>query len=299
MLIGAWSFGGDGGRGRSGDGGAGGAVSNIFVASANLPIEVNGGHGGNGEGLPSARGGAGGSVTGARLGLTGLVDVGAYGISVVGGGGGTGVSAGGSGGNLAALTVDAAASKVLQSAGLFGGQGGDATGVRGLGGVGGVGGAITGVSNLKDLNSSINIISAGNGGKALSGTGGAGGTVAGVASVGLIGKPASSAARLGAFDEYGDPQGIFAGRGGAGSTAALGGLNGSVINISARQIAAIGANPDASGLFAPANRVQMVRADVIGFDVAGDGLFNDSLGGAQSPSLVKPTDGFVIAKAIL
>jgi hypothetical protein len=296
MLIGAWSFGGDGGRGRSGDGGAGGAVSNIFVASANLPIEVNGGHGGNGEGLPSARGGAGGSVTGARLGLTGLVDVGAYGISVVGGGGGTGVSAGGSGGNLAALTVDAAASKVLQSAGLFGGQGGDATGVRGLGGVGG---AITGVSNLKDLNSSINIISAGNGGKALSGTGGAGGTVAGVASVGLIGKPASSAARLGAFDEYGDPQGIFAGRGGAGSTAALGGLNGSVINISARQIAAIGANPDASGLFAPANRVQMVRADVIGFDVAGDGLFNDSLGGAQSPSLVKPTDGFVIAKAIL
>ena len=86
------------------------------------------------------------------------------------------------------------------------------------------------------------------------------------------------------------PQGIFAGRGEGG--------NGLVKNVTARQIAAIGAAPDANGLFAPAASVSKITADLIGYETTRDNVFQSSDGGSSSPENVQPIDGFIIANAV-
>jgi hypothetical protein len=78
-------------------------------------------------------------------------------------------------------------------------------------------GSITKISQSKDLNSAINLIEAGNGGASAAGKGGNGGNVSTVNTLGFIGKPSDGTNYLGAFDEFGLPQGVFSGRGGVGS----------------------------------------------------------------------------------
>jgi hypothetical protein len=152
----------------------------------------------------------------------------------------------------------------------------------------------------KDVNSSINLIQAGNGGAGVT-TGGLGGSVNQVKTVGLIGQASDIYGdTFGVFDNEVDassvatlfpdgvPQGVFAGRGGAGATA---GLDGSVSSINAYAIAAIGAAYDpTTGLFAAAEKVANITAQFVGFSAEGDTTYQ-----GVSPGLATPTDGFIYA----
>jgi hypothetical protein len=66
-----------------------------------------------------------------------------------------------------------------------------------------------------------------------------------------------------------------------------------VTNITARQIAAIAAAADVNGLFGVASVVSKIHADLIGYDVDRDGVFDST--GTGSPSQDRPIDGFVLA----
>ena len=152
------------------------------------------------------------------------------------------------------------------------------------------------------------LIEAGDGGNAAAGKGGAGGNVSNIRVSGFIGRVLNDVTRLGAFDSFGTPsllaapvhtnlvagtgiaQGLFVGRGGSG---AMVGLAGSVTNVQAEAISAIGASVNAAGVFALAEKVTNVKASFIGYDVDGDGAFD-----AGNPGAVKPTDGFILAKAL-
>src|SRR5690606_15394234 len=90
-------------------------------------------------------------------------------------------------------------------------------------------------------------------------------------------------------------QGIFSGRGGDGATD---GVNGSISNIVARQIAAMAASVDANGLFAAASKISKVTAALIGFDADGDGAFDTEGTVGASPSGTVPVDGFILATAL-
>ena len=85
------------------------------------------------------------------------------------------------------------------------------------------------------------------------------------------------------------PQGIFVGRGADGAN------NGSVLDIVARQIAAIGATVDAAGTFAPAKAINNISADLIGYDANQNGKFDSSVASGGSPAVARPVDGFLLA----
>jgi hypothetical protein len=293
-LFSAEIIAGDGGSGDTGNGGAAGAIINALVA-------VNGGFlgafGGTGGDSTNAKGGVGGNVSGSEF---GLVDSGfALGMDIEGGGGGAGKTAGGAGGALSKLKVNTPQSTFNLSAFLIGGAGGMATSAAGIGGKGG---DVNGITQAKDYNSSINLVQAGNGGDNPLGQGGAGGNVSNVKTVGFLGRRSDSAGtQLGVFDS-GIAQGVFSGRGGDGS-GTNDGVNGSISNITARQIAAMAAAPDlATGLFAVASKISNVKAALIGFDADGDGNCDDSTNTPivepNSPALTKPTDGFILAHVI-
>jgi hypothetical protein len=185
---------------------------------------------------------------------------------------------------------------------ILAGNGGAATGA---GAAGGTGGSISQIVESKDVNTAINLIQAGNGGSAI-GAGGLGGSVTNVQTVGLIGQASddnfnsfgvfqteSDPATFGTMFPFGVPQGVFAGRGGAGATA---GLAGSVLSIQAAQIAAIGAAANSSGLFAAAEKVANVTAEVIGYDQNGNGLYDNVSGtNLTAPSQAVPIDGFLFS----
>ncbi len=219
--------------------------------------------------------------------------------------GGDGIATGGTGGTLSAVRVNIAQSDVsndVPSVLLVAGDGGAA---NSLTGIGGKGGDVSKLVEGKDANSAINLIQAGNGGDNPLGTAGAGGNVSSIQTVGFIGRPSDGTAPFGVFDFIDSQefaQGLFSGRGGVGVT---NGVNGSVINVIARQIAAIGAAEDPNtGLFAAASKIANVTADLIGYDAdrgtgnAGDGVFNDGNGGSASPSQVKTQDGFILGTVI-
>lgn len=292
MLSGAYLIGGHGGAGGSGDGGRGGDLSGLKVSAQDFGLYAIAGDGANST---SAKGGAGGAVKDSTLAL-----VATYldeGMVVVGGQGGNGSTAGGAGGALSKLKfngpigrIDIGGQTTLgRPISLAAGDGGDATG---SGGKAGAGGDINGITQTKDVFSSISSIVAGNGGNAGSGVGGKGGSVLNVKTVGFIGKPTTDSGRLGLFDEDGEVQGIFVGRGGSG---AVSGINGSVTGVVARQIAAIAARADASGNFAAATKVSAVTSDLIGYDLDGDGQFD---GATTNPGTGVPIDGFLFAKSI-
>src|SRR5207245_1396781 len=84
------------------------------------------------------------------------------------------------------------------------------------------------------------------------------------------------------------------------------GANGSVMNVTARQIAAIAAALDPiTHHFGAAARVSSVKADLIGFDAdrglgtPADGVYNDALGTQLSPSTTAAKDGFILSQTPL
>jgi hypothetical protein len=168
-----------------------------------------------------------------------------------------------------------------------------------------MGGSISHVSQSSDVNTSINILQAGNGGAAAH-TGGAGGSVFDVNTVGLIGQASDDSGHsFGAFQTFvapgvlstlfpaGVPEGVFAGRGGTGATA---GIAGSVTSITAAQIAAIGAAANANGLFAAASKVANITAEAIGYDVNGNGLYDNATGtNRTAPDQAVAIDGFIFS----
>jgi hypothetical protein len=286
---------GAGGAGGTSDGGAGGAVSKLLVGVQNGWLTVAGGDGGAGG--TAGKGGAGGAISASTLGL--VRTTASLGLLVEAGAGGAGTLGGGAGGGLTSLQLSTPQSTSGISAILAGGDGGAA---NSAGGVGGKGGSVAGISQIKDVNSSLNVIAAGSGGDNALGLAGAGGSVTGVKTVGFIGRPSDGVNRLGVFDQLATggggfltiPQGVFAGTGGQGVTD---GANGSVSAINARQIAAIAAYNGSTNVFAAAAKVSVVKANVIGFDVNADGVFESTVGSA-SPTAQTPIDGFILAAAI-
>jgi hypothetical protein len=310
-LTAAEIYAGDGGDAGLSDGGAGGSISGLLVGASRLVV-ANAGHGGNGgmTGGTIAKGGAGGSLTRSTLGLVYAPDFEVaptirQGLITSAGNGGSGVALGGAGGAIASVTAYLPLAVDGLGAIFTAGDGGTASGA---GATGGKGGDITGITNGKDVHSAISLIEAGNGGNAAVGKGGAGGNVSSIRVAGFIGRVLTDATKLGAFDAYGIPsllaapintnlvagagiaQGLFVGRGGTGATA---GLAGSVLNVQAEAISAIGAAVDSMGVFALAEKVTSVKASFIGYDVNGNNAFD-----AGNPSVTRPTDGFILAKAL-
>lgn len=299
------------GNGGDGANGAGGKGGDILSADASVQartvffttgqstfggsVQALAGNGGNSTG---AIGGAGGIIKTSTLASVQGDQQAGFGVLAAGGRGGDGTAGGGNGGSIQTLTINSPSDPTLYAAAVFGGDGGAALGS----GVGGSGGAIKGVTQTKDVNSSINVVMAGDGGAG----GGSGGKVKKIDTVGFIGSPNSATQnRLGVFNASINspeiasffasglvPQGIFAGRGEGG--------NGSVSKVVARQIAAIGAAPDADDLFAVASLVSNIRADFIGYDAGSGtvGAFDSSAGGRVSPATAVPLDGFILAAAV-
>jgi hypothetical protein len=225
-----------------------------------------------------------------------------FGVGVVvhGGAGGTGATGGGAGGGINQLKISSPFAPDVYAAVLLGGDGGQAT----QAGFGGAGGSIQGVKQNQDVNSSLSLIQGGDGGAGRVGHGGSGGSVTDVNTAGFIGLPATETADLGVFNDAVDsplmnslvagthiPQGIFAGRG------VDGGVSGSVIDVVARQIAAIGASANAHGIFGVAHAVDDVTADLIGYEVVRNNHFSSTVPG-KSPAKAQPIDGFILAASV-
>jgi hypothetical protein len=320
---------GKGGNGGTGNGGAGGLITNLSVGVAGFEQSgalnnlgsgyVSGGEltiqsGGGGTGGTAGKGGAAGAITKSLVGCAD--DYEQYGLLLQGGVGGSGTLGGGLGGSITNIQLNApqngmegsdAGANVYDvlSTLILAGNGGAATGA---GATGGVGGSISQISETKDVNSAINVIQAGNGG-ASAGAGGAGGSVTNVNTVGLIGQASDDDGHsFGAFQTFTEPgifnslfpygmvpQGVFAGRGGVGKTD---GVNGSVISISAAEIAAIGAAVDANGLFAAAAKVANITAENIGYDVNGDHQYTNAGGNDENPGEVVAIDGFIFSETV-
>ncbi|MES2570892.1 MAG: hypothetical protein V4710_12670, partial [Verrucomicrobiota bacterium] len=274
-LAGARLIAGDGGAGTL-LGAKGGDVSKITIGTY-FDLFVQSGSGGAGG--VAGVGGAGGLLGNSTFGSV------TAGLHLESGHGGGGGKTGGTGGAITALQVNtpdiSTISEVYEISRIIAGHGGDASAAAGRAGSGG---SISRVFQSKDINSAINLIEAGNGGAAPTGVGGKGGSISSISTKGFIGSPTDGGVRLGIFDQIDEAQGLFVGRGGAGTVA---GIAGTVSSVSARQIAAIAASIDASGNFAPASRVSGVTAEVIGYDInrngaldTGDGfLWADALSG--------------------
>ncbi len=235
----------------------------------------------------------------------------AYGLFLHGGVGGNGGLGGGTGGGIASIQLNSPQNPIegntlsgidSLSTLILAGNGGAASGASAQGGIGG---SISQIVESKDVDSAINLIQAGNGGTAV-GIGGTGGSVTGVNTVGLIGQASDDLGNsFGVFQTAADPaafialfpagvpQGVFAGAGGAGGTA---GVAGSVSSIQAAQIAAIGAAVNSSGHFAAAAKVANITAQVIGYDVNGNALYNNATGANLTPpDQAVPIDGFIFS----
>lgn len=310
-LSGAELYAGKGGDGGLSDGGAGGSISGLLVGASRLVVAVSGDGGKGGvAGGTTAKGGAGGAFSKSTLGLVSAPNFVGFptisqGLIGTAGNGGSGVALGGAGGAISTVTAYFPLATLGLGAIFTAGDGGSASGTAAIGGKGG---DVTGITNGKDVHSAISLIEAGDGGNAASGKGGAGGNVSSIRVSGFIGRVLNDTTKLGAFDSFGTPallaapvhtnlvagtgiaQGIFVGRGGTGTTA---GLAGSVTNVQAEAISAIGASVNSAGIFALAEKVTSVKAGFIGYDVDGDAAFDSG-----NPGTTQPTDGFILAKAL-
>lgn len=305
-VTGASLFAGSGGQGGTSDGGKGGDISGILLGVEGqriIALAGDGGAGGTSGGI-TAKGGTGGGILSSTFGLVDFDgNIFDSGLLLSAGNGGSGVKTGGIGGALSGLTVNVSASTSGAPAILTAGDGGAASGA---GGIGGKGGDVASVTNSKDVFGIISLIEAGNGGAALAGKGGAGGNVTNTKISGFIGRPT-----IGVFDPAGTivgayagipktelanglAQGLFVGRGGAGSSPAANGISGFIKTVSASAIGAVAAAVDAGGLFAAASSVTSLKTDFIGYDRDDDGVFNSTVG-ATSPGTAIPIDGFIMA----
>lgn len=307
MLMSGLLVAGDGGSTELGRAGNGGSIVRTDMAVSNFPYldfldgidEALLPHGGNlsakaGNAGDSQQGigGSGGHVRAGFLGVQ-AADTQEFnrGLLIAGGSGGDGGNRGGIGGTIGRLEINTPNIDRAYAAVLVAGHGGDGLNP---GSRGGNGGNVGGISQTKDVTSYINVIHAGNGGDGDT-VGGRGGSVGGVRTIGLIGIPSSGTVRQGAFNteivSYGiegyfestyPPQGVFAGRGGS---AGNDGMNGRVANVTAQQIAAIGAAADADDRFHPASVVTGIRAQLIGYDIDRNGFYD-------------PGDGFILADRV-
>ena len=300
-LGSAYLLAGAGGNASQGDGGVGGDITGADVAVQKYGfdgwITVAAGAGGNST---NGHGGMGGTVVKSTAASSdGDTNLG-FGVLVTGGAGGDGTAGGGMGGGIKKLTVNTPSESNVSAGVVAAGNGGNAT----LAGAGGAGGNIKGVIQTKDVNSAITAILGGSGGTGIGSAGGAGGSVKNIDTVGFVGLPADNA-DLGVFDAgiasptiqgfFADgtvAQGIFAGRGFDGAA------NGSVHNVVARQIAAIGAVVNEQGLFGVAAAVTKVNADLIGYEVTRDNTFQSTAAGGVSPASAVPVDGFILAASV-
>jgi hypothetical protein len=326
-LSGATIMSGHGGSGGTGTGGVGGSITNLSVGVSGFyqdPALTVSGNGllsggqmniqsGAGGGSTAGKGAAAGNIANLTVGCSNAYDE--YGLLLQGGVGGTGALTGGTGGSVTNIQLNAPANPTpgtglgaydVLSTLILAGNGGGATGATT---VGGLGGSISQIVESKDVNSSINLLQAGNGGSGGK-TGGLGGSVNAVNTVGLIGQASDDLFHsFGVFETSADtaffntlfpagvPEGVFAGRGGTGGTTA--GLAGSVSSINAAQIAAIGAAVNSSGLFAAAERVANITAQVIGYDKNSDGIYSNQSGvSTDSPAVSAPIDGFLFSETI-
>lgn len=294
MLAGAFFIAGEGGNSTGGNGGNGGSVKEFSAAVQSTTLfdgslEVVAGGGGA---APNGKGGKGGNVLDGTAGAVDFNSVTGRALFFVSGNGGDG-NAGGNGGKLGDVRVNSPIQNDAYASTFLAGHGGDASGA---GQIGGNGGDIFGIRQNKDLNSAMNLLSAGDGGNAsgVGGNGGNGGNIKDVKTIGFIGKPSDGLTNLGVFDS-GREQGVFAGRGGDGATD---GTNGSVTNIVARQIAAIGANPGVGNLFGAASKIAKITADLIGYDANANNAFNNANSDSQNPGVVVPIDGFLFGSSI-
>lgn len=305
FLTDAILIAGAGGNGGLNAGGAGGSLGSIQVGvksgliyeqiGSNPDVYLRTPQGGTifvtagaGGDSVSGKGGAGGGISSGAL----VAMQTAAGDSIVlqAGAGGNGSLVGGNGGSLKALSLNTSQQANVYGSVLIAGKGGNANSADLLA-KGGVGGSISSISQSKDINSSMSLLQAGDGGDGGGGTGGKGGSVGVVKTAGLIGRVFDgSNTRLGIMDG-GIPQGIFAGVGGEGVTA--NGLAGSIANIVARQIAAIGGSMQLDGTFGLALSITNVRADLIGFSTTGSSTFS-----GPSPTQTAPTDGFLLAQVL-
>ncbi len=294
---------GNGGSATHGNGGNGGNVNAAYASVQSYGtldgfIAVSGGNGGVST---DGHGGTGGSVVKSTVASASGDPSRNFGVLVNGGVGGDGSTGGGTGGGVKKLTVNTPSQTNLYAGLVAAGNGGDAT----ISGTGGAGGNVKGISQTKDVNSAISAILGGSGGTSAAGTGGAGGSVKNINTVGFIGLPANDTDPLGVFDPginspdlqqfFADgkvTQGVYAGRGANGAS------NGSVHNVVARQIAAIGAVVDEQGLFGVAAAVTKINADLIGYEVIRDNVFESSVPGSVSPSAATPVDGFILAASV-
>ncbi len=295
LLGSAFVQSGNGGNGGLGDAGAGGAVSGTKLSverhgsdlTGNLRVLT-----GTGGLSVSGKGGGGGAILNSSFtSVNGSNDDG-YGLLLQTGDGGNGAKGGGAGGNLSTVTVSSTSlglngtNSDLYCAVLVAGDGGKGTGsVKSLGGAGG---SILGLNQLKDNYSVINLVQAGSGGdSSADSAGGVGGSVSNLKSSGAIGAqiaralPTDPGIRQGLFNTIATStlvdalipdkhQGIFAGLGGSGLAR---GANGSVLNISAPAIAAIGA-ANISGDFEKAAIVSKIATLLLGYDVNNGGTYN-------------------------
>jgi hypothetical protein len=316
---------GSGGKGGSGAGGNGGAITGLDVVvqsqtfndPANLLTLSTGGAlvvtSGSGGASNHKAGGSGGAITDSTV---ASVDGDGFrnddplffaeaadpyfgvGVLLHGGTGGAGAIGGGNGGGISNITINSPSATDVYAAILLGGDGGQAV----HSGAGGSGGSINGVTQTKDVDSSLNLIQ---GGDAGAGHRGNGGSVENINTVGFIGLPATETANLGVFNSSVAsplvdalftggfiPQGIFAGRGG------VGGVSGSVIDVVAQQIAAIGGSVNSKGIFAYAHKVDDIKGDLIGYEVVRNNQFSSTVPG-KSPAKATPIDGFILAASVI
>jgi hypothetical protein len=300
-------LGGNGGDGRLG-GGSGGGLSLLDVNAAGR-VELDAGNGGA---ATVGRGGAGGDINGVNQPSNVLMffsdsTAGTGGITA--GAGGAGAGGGGRGGNVTNITV-VGTIDVIQA-----GDGGNATGIRTRGGDGG---SVTNIRQLQD-GSNIRSIIGGDGGSnttATGGTGGLGGSIRNVITGGDIGVFPIGPYPMPATYGPSDLGGLFAGTGGANSTAAVAGdnplTNGSVLDITADRIATIVAGTGTgtgTGAAKAVNLLDRVVASILGRDLDGDTLFDFTAFGGIHPlfdqnpagTLVlrdAPIDGVVMARVI-
>lgn len=312
MLSSAQLVAGDGGA-SAGAGGAGGGITGVSIGVRRMGLSTGGsltilsGNGGTGGTIGGAGGGIASSTAASVNGddsatvPTGILtavngsQITGYGVLLGTGHGGQGVTAGGAGGSITTISISSPQNENIFSSLVVAGKGGNATAASAIAGAGG---NISLLNQGKDLNSSLNVVQAGDGGANGSGFGGHGGNITGIRTAGFIGKPTEGAGTLGVFDQN-VAQGLFAGRGGVGSSGLNAGIAGAVSTVLARQISAIAATVDANGLFGLASLVTGVKADLIGFEVNRDNAYENVSGiNNNSPSGTRPVDGFILAQAV-
>jgi hypothetical protein len=324
LLSGAEIVTGAGGSATTGDAGVGGSITSAKLTVERQGTDLTGNihiSTGGGGTSTSGKGGAGGAILNSDFTSGNGSNDDGYGLLLQTGNGGAGGLAGGAGGSLGNLTVSTTSTGLTGTdATIYGtvlltGNGGNGTGLAKS--IGGTGGSITGITQLKNVYSVINLLQAGSGGNSSAdAAGGIGGSISNVKSAGAIGAevaralPTDPGIKQGLFNSVATSalidslvpdkhQGVFTGLGGTGSTP---GANGSVSNLSAPAIAAIGASNRLGGTpdsFKQAAMITKITTLLVGFDINGSGTYQPGDGFIRAAKFIPATDLVSLDPAIV